>query len=158
MIVARRLRRVVEINPNRLLMALMSTSCVPLVCVIGATGTGKTKLSVQLAKHLNGEIISADSIQVYRGLDIASNKATIEEQQGVPHHFLGCLEPGYQLTMPEFRTQSIELISQMHQRKEVNYLNNYLLPLYLTQSIRSGAHCSWWDPLLRRGPNDPLCQ
>ena len=119
MIAARRLRRLVEINPKTLLMSMTSSNFVPLVCVIGATGTGKTKLSVQLAHHLDGEIISADSIQVYRGLDIASNKATIEEQQGVPHHFLDCLEPGYQLTMPEFRAQSVELISQMHRRQKV---------------------------------------
>eukprot|EP00730_Choanoeca_flexa_P006943 TRINITY_DN12252_c0_g2_i4.p2 TRINITY_DN12252_c0_g2~~TRINITY_DN12252_c0_g2_i4.p2 ORF type:complete len:499 (+),score=53.68 TRINITY_DN12252_c0_g2_i4:2448-3944(+) len=86
----------------------------PLICVFGATGTGKTKLSVQLAHHLNGEIISADSIQVYKGLDIISNKATIEERQGIPHHFLDCLASDEQLTMPEFRSQSIELIQGLH--------------------------------------------
>eukprot|EP00045_Choanoeca_perplexa_P017532 m.256313 g.256313 ORF g.256313 m.256313 type:complete len:498 (-) comp17563_c0_seq3:4290-5783(-) len=112
--VAHRARVLLQIHAKRSMAATIATE-IPLVCVIGATGTGKTKLSVELAQHLNGEIISADSIQVYKGLDIASNKATVEEQQGIPHHLLDCLEPGYQLTMPEFRTRSIELISKMHQ-------------------------------------------
>ncbi|EDQ90839.1 uncharacterized protein MONBRDRAFT_31685 [Monosiga brevicollis MX1] len=91
----------------------------PLICVFGATGTGKTKLSVQIAKHLGGEIISSDSIQVYKGLDIASNKATSEERQGIPHHFLDELQMDEQLTMPEFRDRALQLIKQMHQNNQV---------------------------------------
>lgn len=57
-----------------------------IICIVGPTGVGKTKLSVELAKILNGEIINADSTQVYKGLDIATAKVTEEEKEGIPHH------------------------------------------------------------------------
>ena len=61
--------------------------------ITGPTATGKTALSVALAKHLNGEIISADSMQVYRGMDIGTAKVTPAEMQGVPHHLLDVADP-----------------------------------------------------------------
>eukprot|EP00210_Caulerpa_lentillifera_P000592 g573.t1 len=66
----------------------------PRVLVIsGPTGVGKTALSIDLAKRLNGEIISADSVQVYRGLDIGSSKITEEEMQGIRHHLISICDP-----------------------------------------------------------------
>ena len=56
------------------------------ICIVGPTGVGKTKLSIELAKKLNGEIINADSTQVYKELDIATAKVTEEEKEGIPHH------------------------------------------------------------------------
>ena len=56
------------------------------ICIVGPTGVGKTKLSIELAKKLNGEVINADSTQVYKGLDIATAKVTEEEKEGIPHH------------------------------------------------------------------------
>lgn len=56
------------------------------IVVVGPTGVGKTKLSIELAKRINGEIINADSTQIYRGLDIATAKVTEEEKEGIPHH------------------------------------------------------------------------
>ena len=65
----------------------------PLVILTGPTAVGKTALSVKLAKRIGGEIISADSIQVYRGMDIGSAKVTMEEMDGVPHYLIDVLEP-----------------------------------------------------------------
>ena len=65
----------------------------PLVILTGPTAVGKTALSVKLAKQIGGEIISADSIQVYRGMDIGSAKVTKEEMDGVPHYLIDVLEP-----------------------------------------------------------------
>ena len=56
------------------------------ICIVGPTGVGKTKISIELAKKLNGEIINADSTQVYRGMDIATAKITEEEKEGITHH------------------------------------------------------------------------
>jgi tRNA dimethylallyltransferase len=64
----------------------------PLISVIGATGTGKSQLAVELALSLNGEVINADAMQLYRGLPIITNKITEAERKGVPHHLLGCLD------------------------------------------------------------------
>ena len=65
----------------------------PLIILTGPTAVGKTALSIELAKALNGEIISADSMQVYRHMDIGSAKIMPEEMEGVPHHLIDVLEP-----------------------------------------------------------------
>ena len=65
----------------------------PMIILTGPTAVGKTDLSIQLAKAINGEIISADSMQVYRHMDIGSAKVTPEEMDGVPHHLIDVLEP-----------------------------------------------------------------
>ena len=65
----------------------------PLIVLTGPTAVGKTSLSIQLAQALDGEIISADSMQVYRHMDIGSAKITREEMAGVPHHLIDVLEP-----------------------------------------------------------------
>lgn len=62
------------------------------LCIVGPTATGKTSLSVSLAEQLNGEIVSADAVAVYRGLDIGSAKPTSEERHGVPHHLIDCAD------------------------------------------------------------------
>ena len=64
-----------------------------IVCVVGPTASGKTALSVALAKALNGEVISADSMQLYRGMDVGTAKVTPEEMDGVPHHMIDVAEP-----------------------------------------------------------------
>ena len=56
------------------------------ICIVGPTGVGKTKLSIELAKKINGEVINADSTQVYIGLDIEKDKIKEEEKEGIPHH------------------------------------------------------------------------
>ena len=65
----------------------------PLIIIVGPTASGKTSLSIKLAKQYAGEVISADSRQVYRGLDLGSGKVTKDEMQGVPHHLLDIAEP-----------------------------------------------------------------
>ncbi|RAZ93216.1 tRNA (adenosine(37)-N6)-dimethylallyltransferase MiaA, partial [Klebsiella oxytoca] len=64
-----------------------------MIVLSGPTAVGKTKLSIALAKAVNGEIISADSMQVYRHMDIGSAKITQTEMQGIPHHMIDVLEP-----------------------------------------------------------------
>lgn len=63
-----------------------------MLAVVGPTASGKTSLGIELAKAYGGEIISADSMQIYKGMDIASAKPTAEEMQGIPHHLIGILE------------------------------------------------------------------
>ena len=58
------------------------------LCIVGPTAVGKTRMSIELAKALNGEIISGDSMQIYRGMDIGTAKATLEERQGIVHHLI----------------------------------------------------------------------
>ncbi|KAF8427422.1 IPP transferase-domain-containing protein [Tirmania nivea] len=69
----------------------------PLITVVGATGTGKSQLAVDLARSFNGEIINADAMQMYDGLPIITNKMATRERQGVPHHFLGTVPKGEEI-------------------------------------------------------------
>ncbi|XP_050364923.1 adenylate isopentenyltransferase 3, chloroplastic [Argentina anserina] len=72
------------------------------VIIMGATGTGKSKLSIDLATRFPGEVINSDKIQFYEGLDIATNKITPQEQRGVPHHMLGVLDPNVDFSADDF--------------------------------------------------------
>ena len=75
----------------------------PRVLAIGGpTASGKTSLSVELAKRLNGEVICVDSMQIYRGLDVGTAKVTEEEMQGVPHHLVGFLAPEEAFSVADF--------------------------------------------------------
>ncbi len=72
------------------------------IVVCGPTASGKTALAVELAKLYNGEVISADSMQIYTDMDVASAKATPEEQQGIPHHLMGFLDPSESFSVADF--------------------------------------------------------
>ena len=65
-----------------------------IICVVGPTASGKTKLSIELAKRYDGEILSCDSMQIYRGMTIGTAKPTTEEMDGIPHHMIDVIDPG----------------------------------------------------------------
>ena len=75
----------------------------PVLLVLGATGAGKSKLALELAQKFNGEIISADAMQMYKGLDIITNKVTVEERKLVRHHMIDFLNPLSKWTVVDFR-------------------------------------------------------
>ncbi|MBR2430357.1 tRNA (adenosine(37)-N6)-dimethylallyltransferase MiaA [bacterium] len=72
------------------------------IAIVGPTASGKTKLAIDLAKKIDGEIISADSRYVYKGFDVASAKPTKEEQEGIPHHLIDIIEPEIDYTVANF--------------------------------------------------------
>ena len=72
------------------------------IAIGGPTATGKTALSVALAGRFGGEILSADSMQIYRGLDVGTAKVTPQEMQGIPHHLLDILTPDQPFSVAEF--------------------------------------------------------
>ncbi|XP_058976913.1 tRNA dimethylallyltransferase [Musca domestica] len=86
---------------------------VPLIVILGSTGTGKTKLSLELAERFGGEIISADSMQVYANLDIATAKATKEEQSRAKHHLLDVATPAEPFTVVDFRNKALPIIENL---------------------------------------------
>lgn len=86
------------------------------LAVVGATASGKTALGVEIAKKYNGEIISADSMQVYKGLDIASAKPTVEEMQGIPHHLIDFLERDVVFSVSDYVNLANEKIKDIHSR------------------------------------------
>ena len=90
-----------------------------LIIVTGPTAVGKTALSVALAKRLGGEIISADSMQVYRHMDIGSAKASAEEMGGVKHHLIDILEPSEEFNVARFKQLAGEAVRDIASRGAV---------------------------------------
>ena len=87
-----------------------------LVVLAGATATGKSSLSVELAQAIDAEIINADSMQVYRGMDIGTAKITVEERQGIPHHMLDVLDVNQDSTVAWYQSGAREVIDEIHSR------------------------------------------
>ncbi|MBQ5661291.1 MAG: tRNA (adenosine(37)-N6)-dimethylallyltransferase MiaA [Lachnospiraceae bacterium] len=86
----------------------------PLIILTGPTASGKTALSVELAKRIGGEIISADSMQVYRYMDVGSAKVTVEEMDGVPHHLIDVLDPQDSFNVVTFQEMAKEAMKKIY--------------------------------------------
>ena len=86
------------------------------VCVVGPTASGKTSLAVEIAKKLDGEIISADSMQIYKHMNIATAKPTEDEMQGIPHHLIDFVEPWENFSVAKFKKLCTEKIIDIQSR------------------------------------------
>lgn len=89
---------------------------IPIIVIAGPTASGKTAVSIRLAKELDGEIVSADSMQIYKGLDIATAKPTKEEMQGIPHHLMSFVDNSEKFSVAQYLEKAREVISDIHQR------------------------------------------
>ena len=83
---------------------------IPVVVVAGPTASGKTALGVEICKHFSGEVVSADSMQIYKGMDIATAKPTKDEMQGIPHHLIDIISPGETFSAAKFKEYAAECI------------------------------------------------
>ena len=90
-----------------------------LVVLTGPTAVGKTKLSIELAKKINGEIISADSVQVYKGMDIGSAKVKEDEMSGVKHYLIDCLEPTSEFNVNVFQSLAKEAMEKIYNKGKI---------------------------------------
>ncbi|WP_377892184.1 tRNA (adenosine(37)-N6)-dimethylallyltransferase MiaA [Alkalihalobacillus sp. R86527] len=90
-----------------------------LVTVLGPTAVGKTKTSIELAKALNGEVISGDSMQIYRGMDIGTAKVTESEMEGIPHHLIDIKDPTESFSAAEFQKLATNLVHDINERGKV---------------------------------------
>lgn len=95
---------------------------IPVLAVVGPTASGKTALSIHLAKHLDGEIISADSMQIYKGMEIASAKPAQEEMQGIPHHMMSVVSPECAYSVADFVAAAGERIRDVFSRGKLPVL------------------------------------
>jgi tRNA dimethylallyltransferase len=90
-----------------------------IICIVGPTASGKTKLSVELALLYNGEVISADSMQVYRRMDIGTAKPTKDEMRGVPHHMLDVAEPWESYSVARYVSEAVPCVEDILSRGKV---------------------------------------
>ena len=107
---------------SALLAALTGTQLPKLVVVLGTTACGKSGLGVELAKRFHGEIVSADSRQVYTGLDLGTGKVTAEEMDGVPHHMLDVVAPNHPYSVADFQAGAYAAIDAIIRRGKVPFL------------------------------------
>ncbi len=100
---------------------------IPLIILLGPTASGKTNLGVELAKKFNGEIISADSRQVYKEMNIGTAKITKEEMQGVAHHLIDVVNPDEPFTTFDFKKLAEERIEDIYKRGKIPFFRSLFL-------------------------------
>jgi tRNA dimethylallyltransferase len=93
-----------------------------LIVILGPTASGKTELAVKLAQNFNGEIVNADSRQVYKGMDIGTAKPTKKEMRGVPHHLLNVASPKRKFTVAQYRKLALKAIEKIQKRGKIPFL------------------------------------
>ncbi len=94
----------------------MKKDKIPFVTVVGPTASGKTSLSIALAKEFDAEVISADSMQIYKEMDIATAKPTLEEMQGIPHHLIGFVDINVKFSVAQYLSYARECIENIYKR------------------------------------------
>ena len=105
--------------------------------VVGPTASGKTAASIELALRLNGEIVSADSMAIYRGMDIGTAKPSIEERCGIPHHMINCVDPNQPYSVSEYQQDAQRCMRDIWSRNKLPiicggtglYVNSLIFPL-----------------------------
>lgn len=94
----------------------------PLIAILGPTAVGKSALAIQLAQEFSGEIVSADSRTIYRGMDIGTAKPTRDEQRSVPHHLIDVVEPDETFTLADYQQRAYATIDAIHARGKIPLL------------------------------------
>lgn len=89
------------------------------IAVVGPTASGKTSLGVELAKHFGGEVVSADSMQIYKYMDIATAKPTVAEMQGIPHHMMDFLLPTEPYSVAKYKEDAMKCIEDIASRRKI---------------------------------------
>ena len=92
------------------------------VVICGPTASGKTALAVSLAKYADGEIVSADSMQIYKGMDIGTAKVTHDEMQGVPHHMIDIVSPAENYSTGRYVSEAAEIMADIHGRGKIPFV------------------------------------
>lgn len=136
---------------------------VDVVAIIGPTASGKTALSIRLAKEFDGEIINGDSMQIYRQLNIGTAKITPEEMQGVPHHLLDIKEPTEGFSVAEYQQLVREKIAEIQSRGKMPilvggtglYVQSVLYDFQFTkQEVNEEARSTYYKELEQLGPEE----
>lgn len=138
----------------------------PLVILTGPTAVGKTALSIALAKSIGGEIISADSMQVYRRMNIGSAKITQEEMAGVPHHLIDVLEPTEEFNVVVFQKLAKQAVGEIYGRGHIPivvggtgfYIQALLYDIDFTENDEDTALRQSLEEQARRDGPEALCE
>lgn len=134
----------------------------PVIVIVGPTAVGKTKTGIELAKAFNGEIVSGDSVQVYRGMDIGSAKVTVEEAEGIPHHLIDLCEPDEPMSVAKFQQLARHAIDDIYARGKLPiivggtglYIRSILYDYeFVERPVNEALRASLEDEASRLGPD-----
>ncbi|MBD8037222.1 tRNA (adenosine(37)-N6)-dimethylallyltransferase MiaA [Solibacillus sp. A46] len=134
---------------------------IDVVAIIGPTASGKTALSIRLAKEIDGEIINGDSMQVYRHMDIGTAKITVDEMEGIPHHLLSIKEPTEAFSVAEYQQLVRGKIEEIQARGKMPiivggtglYVQSVLYDFQFTkQEVDEEARLKYYEELEKLGP------
>ena len=120
----------------------------PLVVLLGPTAVGKSRVALLVAKHFDTEVLTADSRQVYRGMDIGTDKPTAEERQGVPHRLIDLAEPGETFNAGWYRRAALEEIDRLYAANRMPFVVGGT-GLYIRTLVRGLCPAPQADPLVR---------
>ena len=109
-----------------------------IICIAGPTASGKTALAVELAKELNGEVVSCDSMQIYKRMDIGTAKPTLEEMQGIPHHMLDVAQPWEDFSVSRYCRMASPIVDDIVARRKTAIIAGGT-GLYMDSLIRGNA-------------------
>ena len=137
-----------------------------LVIIAGPTGVGKSNLAVELAKRCNGEIVSCDSMQIYRGLDIGSAKVTQSQRQGIAHHLLDILDPKAEFSVAEFRDRALSAILTIQAKEKLPiltggtglFINSIIYRMNFGEAIKSDSIRASYELIAKEQGNRALHQ
>ena len=115
-----------------------------IVCIVGPTGVGKSKLAIRIASKVNGEIINGDAFQIYKGMDIGTAKPSKEERKIVPHHLFDFVEPDYEYSIYDY---------QKNLRSKIDELQNKKVPLIICGGSGLYLKSSLYDFVLNENKN-----
>jgi tRNA dimethylallyltransferase len=133
------------------------TSDINAISIMGPTASGKTGLSIELAKALDGEVISVDSALIYKHMDIGTAKPDEQEQAGIQHHLLDIIEPEQSYSVAEFRTDCVSLIKDIASRGKTAILAGGTM-MYFNALIKGLSKLPESDPQVRRQVQDDIAQ
>ena len=123
----------------------------PIVCLAGPTASGKTALAVKLAQALDGEVVSCDSMQVYRRMDIGTAKPSPEERQGIPHHMIDVAQPEEDYSVSRYCREATPIVEDIVARGKVAIIAGGT-GLYMDSLIRGND----FAPFPSRAPTNSL--
>ncbi len=141
---------------------------IKLIAIVGPTASGKTSLSVELAKAINGEIVCCDSMQIYKKMNIGTAKPTDDEKAGIPHHLFDMIEPDHDFSCAEYRVSAENAVKDISVRGKVPilcggtglYLDSLLrggdmspnVPAGIREKLEEQSPDSLWDQLIKIDP------
>ena len=133
----------------------------PLIILTGPTAVGKTAVSIELAKKINGEIISADSMQIYKYMDIGSAKIKPDEMEGIPHYLVDVLEPSEEFNVVKFKEMALQALEEIYSKGKIPivvggtgfYIQALLYDIDFTENTQDSNYRQELDGILKRHGN-----